>query len=220
LVSLIQETLGMKVIFEPHDQWQAIGGTEENLLDRFYKDTARWAYTFQSYAFVTRVRAQQEHVKKYPHMPHILERSVYSDRYCFAKNCFELGLMSSLEWQLYQEWFAWLVDTYTTTPTGFIYLRATPETCYSRLLKRNRHEESDVALDYLSSLHEKHEHWLIDKTAVSESLKQVPVLVLDGDKDFAHDLEHRHKIIEDIRLFVQQLSTKVPLLDSEHSLSL
>ncbi len=89
-VSLIKKELDVHVVYEPHDQWQMVGGTE-NLLEKFYTDTARWAYTFQTYAFVSRVRAQEQHRKEYPHMPQVLERSVYSDRYCFAKNCFELG---------------------------------------------------------------------------------------------------------------------------------
>ena len=29
-----------------------------NLLDLFYKDSKRWAYTFQSYAFLSRMKAQ------------------------------------------------------------------------------------------------------------------------------------------------------------------
>ncbi len=101
-VSLIKKELDVHVVYEPHDQWQMVGGTE-NLLEKFYTDTSRWAYTFQTYAFVSRVRAQELHRKQYPYMPQVLERSVYSDRYCFAKNCFELGYMNVLEWKLYQE---------------------------------------------------------------------------------------------------------------------
>lgn len=89
-VSLIKKELELHVVYEPHDQWQMVGKTE-NLLEKFYTDTSRWAYTFQTYAFVSRVRAQEQRRKQYPHMPQVLERSVYSDRYCFVKNCFELG---------------------------------------------------------------------------------------------------------------------------------
>lgn len=201
LVSLIQKQLDVHVIFEPHDQWQAVGGTE-NLLDRFYKDTARWAYTFQSYAFMTRVRAQEEHAKMFPHQSQVLERSVYSDRYCFAKNCFELGFMNSLEWKLYQEWFAWLVDNYTAVPDGFIYLKADPEVCYARLTKRDRHEESDVKLEYLASLHKKHENWLTHGMGLTPQLERVPVLTVDGNSDFEHDSIAQQKMIDAIRAFI------------------
>jgi deoxyadenosine/deoxycytidine kinase len=46
------------VVHEPVDQWQSVptveGGTL-NLLDRFYSDPERYAYTFQNYVFMSRV---------------------------------------------------------------------------------------------------------------------------------------------------------------------
>jgi deoxyadenosine/deoxycytidine kinase len=45
-------------VHEPVDQWQCVptveGGTL-NLLDRFYSDPERYAYTFQNYVFMSRV---------------------------------------------------------------------------------------------------------------------------------------------------------------------
>jgi deoxyadenosine/deoxycytidine kinase len=47
-----------QVVHEPVDQWQSVptveGGTL-NLLDRFYSDPERYAYTFQNYVFMSRV---------------------------------------------------------------------------------------------------------------------------------------------------------------------
>jgi len=45
-------------------------------------------------------------------------------------------------------------------PDAFIYLRAQPETCHQRLLRRAPRRKSTVSLDYLTNLHEKHEGWL------------------------------------------------------------
>src|SRR5579885_2375693 len=157
-LKMIQDFLDVQLIYEPHQQWQNVGG--ENLLERFYSDTKRWAYSFQTYAFVTRIREQEKYARKNPHAIQVLERSVYSDRYCFARNSYESGQMTSLEWKLYNDWFEWLVDTYTTKPTGFIYLKTDPEVCFERMHKRNRSEESQVPLAYLRQLHNRHEDWL------------------------------------------------------------
>ena len=100
---LVQERLPVQIVYEPHTKWQKVDD-KENLLDKFYQDTTRWAYTFQSYAFVTRVVEQQRKARENKHGVQVLERSVYSDRYCFAKNCFEMGTLSKLEWTLYREW--------------------------------------------------------------------------------------------------------------------
>lgn len=194
--------LAAQCVFEPHQEWQNVGG--ENLLDHFYKDTRRWAYTFQSYAFITRVRAQERDKVLPGHPIQLSERSVYSDRYCFAKNCYEMGLMSSLEWKLYQEWFAWLVEGYTQKPAGFIYLRTKPEVCYQRLIQRNRSEEVAITLDYLRLLHDKHENWLVHKRDVAESLQNVPVLILDCDTDFEGDHQAQRAHVRRIIEFLEQ----------------
>lgn len=200
---ILQSYLNVQMVFEPHEKWQNVGGGE-NLLEKFYIDAPRWAYSFQTYAFVTRVMAQEQHaaVNQYP--VQVLERSVYSDRYCFAKNCFEMGTMSSLEWKLYQEWFGWLVDNYTTKPDGFIYLRTDPKVCYERLLKRSRHEEAAVPLEYLQKLHDKHEDWLIAKNDVASYLKSTPVLILECNEEFEANQGAMEAHVEKIVAFLME----------------
>ena len=99
-LKILNDYLNVQLVYEPHSKWQDVGGSG-NLLDNFYSDPARWAYTFQSYAFITRVLEQKNMAEQSPFPVQILERSVYSDRYCFAKNCHEMGTISDLEWQLY-----------------------------------------------------------------------------------------------------------------------
>jgi len=205
-LNIIQEYLTVPVIYEPVDQWQSVGTGKDNLLERFYTDTTRWAYTFQSYAFVTRVRAQEEQMKQNPYPISVLERSVFSDRYCFAKNAFENGHMNALEWKLYQEWFAWLVEQYVTQPAGFIYLRTNPEICYQRLIKRDRQEEATVSLDYLKQLHDRHDTWLQKKEGILPTLQEVPVLILDCAQEFESDSAYQDELIQQVNTFMQELT--------------
>ena len=195
-------------MYEPVDQWQRVAAGE-NLLERFYKDTKRWAYTFQSYAFITRVMEQQKKAAESKQGLQILERSVYSDRYCFAKNCFEMGTMSPLEWSLYQEWFDWLIENYVQKPQGFIYLRTSPEKSYERLKKRARSEEKVVPLEYLTLLHDKHEQWLIGKEGIAKSLQNVPVLVIEADKEFENYPAQMEEYIGQIAEFIEAVTPSV-----------
>lgn len=185
-LKIVQNRLSVQVVFEPHEKWQNVG-QGENLLEKFYKDTPRWAYTFQSYAFITRILEQEAHAQINQFPLQVLERSVFSDRYCFAKNCYELGFMTSLEWKIYQEWFNWLVDRQMQKPHGFIYLYTDPDICYERLCKRNRSEESGVSREYLHLLHDKHQAWLIEKKGIAPYLQDVPVLLLPCNKEFETD---------------------------------
>lgn len=200
-LKMLKKYLNIQAVVEPNEQWQDVGDGH-NLLDHFYKDTKRWAYTFQSYAFVSRIMNQQAHARINPYLVQVLERSVFSDRYCFAYNAHELGYMNALEWKIYKEWFSWLVDTYMAKPDGFIYLRTNPKICYERLKKRNRHEEAQVSLEYISRLHDKHEGWLIKKEGVTPMIKEVPVLVLDCDIDFESNRAEQEKHVEDVGAFV------------------
>ena len=203
LIEILKKNLNVDIVFEPIKKWQSIKG-EQNLLDLFYKDIDRWAYTFQSYAFVTRVLEQEENFKKNVSGIQVLERSVYSDRYCFAKNCFELGKLTAMEWELYKEWFKWLVEGYTKRPDGFIYLKTKPEVCYSRILKRNRQEESAVPLDYIKLLHNKHENWLVEKIGVEEDnfISEVPVLSLECNNDFENCEKEQERLVRNIASFL------------------
>lgn len=198
-LKVMGQYLDAQLVFEPCDKWQNVGGSG-NLLEAFYRDGKRWAYTFQTYAFITRVLAQEDHAKNNPHAFQLIERSVYSDRYCFAKNAYESGVMSELEWGLYSEWFEWIVTNRLEQPSGFIYLKSDPKVCYNRLKKRDRSEEAEVSLEYLELLHNKHEDWLVHKKNVASYLHDVPVLVLDCNEGFEDNKviqrEHARKIVE------------------------
>lgn len=199
-LKIVREYLNAQVVFEPHERWQNVGG--HNLLDHFYKDMKRWSYTFQSYAFVSRVQTQWEEASKMQEVVQIVERSVFSDRYCFARNCYELGFMTELEWKLYQEWFSWLI-TVLPLPHAFIYLRTDPSTCSTRIQKRSRSEEELIDISYLKRLHECHEAWLIEKKEVPELIQKIPVLILECSADFEHNQELQRAQITHILAFLK-----------------
>jgi deoxyadenosine/deoxycytidine kinase len=212
-LKIISHYLNAQVIYEPHHLWQDVAG--ENLLSAFYADPKRWAYIFQTYVFLTRTRTHEQHTKVNTHPFQILERSVYSDRYCFARNAYDMGLMSSLEWKVYQDWFGWLMEEHLKTPSGFIYLKTDPAVCYERLVKRNRTEETTISLEYLKLLHERHESWLINKQEISLRLRDVPVLILECDEEFENNIQEQEKHMAKIIDFLgvnyaisQEVSTK------------
>jgi len=210
LLKILEETLAVDVVFEPC--WEKVGG-QENLLDLFYKDMNRWAYTFQSYAFIRRVNAQQKvEAARTGNTSCIIDRSPYCDRFCFAKNAYKSGLMTDLEWEIYTDWFEWLVEKYTTKPSGFIYLKTDPKTCHRRIAKRERKEEAQIPLSYLQAIHDRHNDWLIDRNGVSETLKKIPLLVLEADQDFENNAAVKMKFVEQIKFFIDQtgVKTQVP----------
>jgi deoxyadenosine/deoxycytidine kinase len=164
---------------EPVGAWQK--DFEENLLDLFYKDTNRWALTFQLAAFVTRAKTWTEVLALTDHKNVILERSIYCDRYVFAKNCYQSGLMKKTEWQLYCKLWDWLEGNWCADPDRIAYLRTPAEVCLERIEARGRAEENTIPIEYLRDLHVLHEEWLIGnpKTILIDGVQSEEGVVAD-----------------------------------------
>ncbi|UCF10799.1 MAG: deoxynucleoside kinase [Candidatus Bipolaricaulota bacterium] len=156
----LDESEWFAFIEEPVGAWQKeFAG---NLLEMFYGDPKRWSFTFQLAAFTTRAKTWTEILKLTEHSNVVLERSIYCDRYVFAKNCYESGLMSKTEWQLYQKLWDWLESNWCTPPDHIVYLRTPAKVCHERIRERGRSEEDAIPLDYLQSLERLHDEWLLD----------------------------------------------------------
>ncbi|GFR44960.1 hypothetical protein Agub_g6270 [Astrephomene gubernaculifera] len=170
---LIGEREGFSFVKEPIEQWQRVGGREVNLLDLFYRDPARMAYTFQNYVFLTRVMQERDSYGSSTRA-RLLERSVFSDRMVFVRAVHASQHLADHELTMYDAWFGPILASLPTlVPNGLIYLRASPATCMARLRRRARSEEGGIPLDYLQSLHANHEDWLLEAGCRAAQLKDL-----------------------------------------------
>lgn len=195
------------VIQEPQESWssQTYG---QSLLENFYKDAQRWAYTIETLALVTRVKHHMStQALKLPFS--LMERSVYSGHYCFAKNGYSSGFLSPLEWDVYSRMVDVLVHQHCKPPHGFIYLRAQPEICFERIQKRQRQGESHITLEYLQQIHNFHEKFLIEKQAIAANLQQVPLLVFDAGYDLTTQPERFVQYIQQVKDFMLCTEQKI-----------
>lgn len=188
----------LDVIFEPVNVWHT-AEHGKSLLQNFYTDTKRWAYTMESFTLINRIF---ENSKVVTHTHPIAERSIYSGYYCFAKNSHENGFMDRLEWNVYEKWFQFLTSHHSyVTPKGFIYLRTTPSIAYERIIKRSRSAESLISFDYINQIHARHEDLLLN-TNKTELHTGAPVLVLDADIDFEEDLAAFNEMLAKLQAFI------------------
>ena len=163
-------------IEEPVAKWQT--GFASNLLESFYRDMNRWAFTFQILAFITRAKTWQEILAETEHERVILERSIFTDRHVFARNIYRIGAMTETEWQIYCGLWDFLVANYCLEPDCIVYLRTPADVCLERIRMRGRGEETDISLEYLEQLEALHDDWLLD-------LDHPPVVTLDGRERWA-----------------------------------
>nr|XP_022913829.1 deoxynucleoside kinase-like [Onthophagus taurus] len=170
-----QRNSNILVLSEPVEMWRNCG--KANLLGLLYEDPKRWSFTFQSYVLLTMI---QQHFLKTERSIKLMERSIYSVRYCFVDNMQREGLMPAPSVAVLNEQFNWLQSKPEAKVDLVVYLRTSPEIVYERMLQRNRDEEKTVSIEYLKKLHDVHENWLYYKNAYS---CPAPVLVLDANLD-------------------------------------
>nr|CAB3465157.1 unnamed protein product [Digitaria exilis] len=200
----------VEIVPEPVNKWQDVGPDHFNILDAFYAEPHRYAYTFQNYVFVTRVMQERESQAGIKPL-RLMERSVFSDRMVFVRAVHEANWMNEMEISIYDSWFDPVVSSLPgLIPDAFIYLRASPDTCHKRMMHRRRSEEGGVTLDYLQGLHEKHESWLLPSKGSGPGVLSVPALVLDcePDIDFNKDIEAKQQYARQVAEFFEFVKKK------------
>ena len=166
------ELYDREIIFlqEPVDEWQNI--TDKNgvdILTKFYGNQEEYAFKFQMMAYISRQAMVRKAMRDNPNSIIISERCVFTDKKVFAKMLFENGKIDEIEHKIYTSWFDEFA--YETKYNGHVYLRATPQTCFDRVKKRNRNGET-IPIEYLINCHNNHDDWL---TQIGSTL------VLNGD---------------------------------------
>lgn len=184
------------IVDEPVGQWTSLKNAEgKNLLELFYEDKKRWAYTFQNCAILTRLKNIQDAVEnldstiKEPQVI-ITERSVLTDKHVFAEMLYDAGDIDPLEWELYESWFNIFGKKYPVK--GIVYISTSANTSKERIQLRNRQGEDKIGIDYLDALDSQHKKW-IDNT-------NIPVLTLSTEAGVPVE-----KNIQEIKEFIQKL---------------
>ncbi|XP_058218137.1 uncharacterized protein LOC131329087 [Rhododendron vialii] len=195
LQRIANETLELQdlveIVPEPIHKWQDVGENHHNVLDAFYAEPHRYAYTFQNYVFVTRVMQERESSGGIKPL-RLMERSVFSDRMVFVRAVHEANWMSEMEISIYDSWFNPAISWWPgLIPDAFIYLRASPDTCHKRMMLRKRAEEGGISLDYLRDLHEKHENWLFPSESGNHGVLSVSKLPHHVDCSLHPDIRDR-----------------------------
>jgi len=140
---------------EPIDIWNEIKYEGKTILEKFYENQEKYAFPFQMMAFITRYNILLNTIKKNPDAIIITERSLYTDKYVFAKMLFESTQMNNFEYQIYNKWF----DTFIQNlpEHKYIYFYSSPSVCYDRIAKRSRVGEDLISLSYLENCNVYHD---------------------------------------------------------------
>jgi len=113
---------------------------------------------------------------------------------------------------LYDEWIKHSCSDHDhDRPDGIVYLRVLPEIAHARIHKRNLQTESSFTLDYIKQVYAEKEELFIENKTSQKDLKDLSVLVLNGNIDFQRDFSQFYNHLFYIKRFVKQIQDKKDL---------
>ena len=165
---------------------------ENPILEKFYADPKRWAFSLQIFFLNTRFRSIKDALI---HRHNVLDRSIYEDA-LFTRINYEEGNMSEAEMTLYTDLLDNMMEELTEIPKKapdlLIYLRGSLETHLDRIKKRGRPfeqvEGNPGLLDYYTKLHSRYDDWF-------NEYDKSPTLVIDIDSVDLEREEDRIKVM-------------------------
>lgn len=178
----------LTTLLAQHFKWKAYYESVENnpYLSDFYEDMRRWSFNLQIYFLSSRFRSQKEIVNT--RQSFIQDRTIYEDVEIFAKNLYQMGLMSKRDFDNYSNLFHEMVD-FLSPPDLLIYLRADVPTLVRQIQQRGRDYESTIRIEYLERLNVLYEDWI-------ERYNHEKLIIDTDHLDFVNNNEDLGKVIE------------------------
>jgi len=198
---LTKKWVDKKIIFlkEPVDEWEKIKDEQGiTILEKFYENQEKYSFSFQMMAYISRLKLLKdviENKKEDESIIIITERSLYTDKMVFAKMLYDNKKIEHINYLIYLNWFDTFIKDFPLDK--IIYIKATPEICLSRIIKRSRQGEGNIPLDYLKQCHEYHENMI-------NYLDDVNKLILDGDIDIYESYDKLQKYTSIIIKFISK----------------
>jgi deoxyadenosine/deoxycytidine kinase len=160
LIKELQKRVNTNIVYlqEPVDIWTNISVDNISILDKFYEDPAKYAFSFQMMAYISRLSIINKAIKENPNAVIISERCLLTDKNVFAKMLYDSNKIDPYSFQIYNLWFN---EFYDKLPKHkHVYLDSNPENIQQRIISRNRKGENNIDINYLESCHKYHNEFL------------------------------------------------------------
>lgn len=158
--------------------------TNNPYIDDFYQDMKRWGFNLQVLFLSNRLHQVNKIHRVLRHSDNICiqDRSIYEDYYVFAKNLWDMNILSSRDYEAYQQLFSNMLVS-LPEPDLIVYLKSDTDTLLKQIAKRGREYEKGIDKNYLENLNHKYEDWISN----FDKVKTLTVEVKDWNLDKPED---------------------------------
>lgn len=193
LQHMMQDDTSFVFVQEPVDTWESIKDDDDvSILANFYKSQKKFAFPFQMMAYISRLALLRKVIRDNPGKHIICERSVYTDRNVFAKMLREDGKITKINYSIYNMWFDEFLEDVKID--NYIYIKASPFVCCTRINKRNRSGEEGIPVEYLQRCGMAHDEWLLQNNNN---------LVLDVNQNVEENPQILQRWMQEIKTYIE-----------------
>lgn len=172
------------------------------LADYYAGKGAEICFEMQVYFLGQRVAQQREIERMLLSGTNVIhDRSIYEDFHIFSQHQYDLGYISSRQFENYRRLFFTVTDL-LHPPDLIIYLHASTERLMEQIHKRGRDYEQQINLDYLRQINDLYQAWLQRLQSGPTAIPFLPVDVCQMDLHGA-----------DFAVFCTQLEEKLAQLE-------
>lgn len=172
---------------EPVKEWTNIKDKDgTNILVKFYEDQKKYSFAFQMMAYISRLDLLRRTIKENPGAIIITERSLYTDKYVFAKMLYDSNKIEEIEYNIYNKWFSSMVDLAPLDKV--IYMKTSADTSFNRILKRSRDGENNIEKDYIEKCNDYHNE-MYKKLNDSDNIKKIII-------DCTNNIEEENNLLD------------------------
>lgn len=164
LATELGKHLGIDCYYEPV--------ADNEYLEDFYRDTARYSFAMQVYLLNRRFQQHQEIIWR--GRSAVQDRTIYEDS-IFAKMLAKTGLMDDRDYRTYVELFR-NMSNFMCKPSVIVFLDVSPEASAERIRMRSRGVEAKIELGYLQALYDGYQEF------IASISKVIPVIRIDYER--------------------------------------
>ena len=190
----VGKTTFTKIIGEHFNLYQYYESVTDNpYLKDFYIDMKKWSFNLQIYFLSHRFQSQIDGIKN---DSIIIDRTIYEDKEIFARNLYDLNIMTQRDWNSYSNLFN-NMTRFLDKPDFLVYLRASTDTLISRIKNRNRDFERDLSIEYLHRLNILYDKWI-------SGISDIKIVTIETDNfNIFNDKEKLDDIINELCSFIK-----------------
>ncbi len=181
LVEILEKDRSMRGFYEMNDE------LADKILEKYYQDRHRWCLAMELYFLHKRfLQIRQASLTEKA----VMDRSMAGD-FVFVKMQRELGLLQSIEYSVYENFFKTMVEI-SPSPRLLVYIKCSVDTALQRIEKRGRNYEIGVERSYWEKLCCYYDSTFLDGSNGN-------LLVIDGDQiDFVEKESHKSLVLNAI----------------------